>query len=865
VRWAISALVLATVFAVGAFLYYLSHRPPPPPAAGVPLALAEERAARITNVRYELTVRVPVEKAAPVTGHMIATFALSDASKPVAFDFTPPTDHLLAVSANQQAVEPRVDNQHIVIPSRRLVQGDNVVEFEFIAGDTALNRQNDFLYALFVPARARETLPCFDQPDIKAKWKLILQVPPDWAGIANGREAGRMTVRDKNTLSLLFDETQPLSTYLFTFAAGKFQVESAERNGRVFHMWHRETDAAKVARNKDAIFDLHAKALDWLESYTTIAYPFGKFDFVLIPSFQFGGMEHPGAVYYNANSLLLDETATQNQYLGRASVISHETAHMWFGDLVTMRWFNDVWMKEVFANFMAAKIVNPSFPEVNHPLRFLLSNYPSAYDIDRTDGANPIRQRLDNLDDAGSLYGAIIYQKAPIMMRQLEWLLGEDQMRDGLREYLKAHAFANATWPDLIQVLDARTPVDLSAWSQAWVDEPGRPVTRSDVEIADGKLTSVTLHQSDPRNRGLIWPMQVQVAIGDKAGRVVNVDVTITGATTVVPVPAGLPAPAFVLPVAGGKGYGFFDLDAKTLDYLTTSLADIKDPLLRGSALVALWECMLEGRVALDAVSKALVAALPKETNELNLSELLGDVRTLFWRFTPADDRPAAAAALEPVLRAGLDRATTTSTKATWFNTIRSVALTQPTVEWLEKIWRREASVPGLKLSENDEADLALDLAVRGVSASDEIMKTQLDRLTNADRKARFAFVTPALSRDSLVRETFFTSLKDVKNRGREAWVLEGIRFLHHPLRAGVSKKFVRPALELTWEIKRTGDIFFPKRWSDATLSGYQSVQTAAEVRALIEALPPDYPPRLRWVLQSAADPLFRAAKLLNR
>jgi len=125
--------------------------------------------------------------------------------------------------------------------------------------------------------------------------------------------------------------------------------------------------------------------------------------------------------------------------------------------------------------------------------------------------------------------------------------------------------------------------------------------------------------------------------------------------------------------------------------------------------------------------------------------------------------------------------------------------------------------------------------------------------------------VTPALSRESLVRETFFTSLKDVKNRGREAWVLEGIRFLHHPLRAGVSKKFVRPALELTWEIKRTGDIFFPKRWADATLSGYQSVQTAAEVRALIEALPPDYPPRLRWVLQSAADPLFRAAKLLNR
>ena len=125
-----------------------------------------------------------------------------------------------------------------------------------------------------------------------------------------------------------------------------------------------------------------------MEQYTGIPYAFGKFDFVLIPAFQFGGMEHAGKILYNASGLMLDESATQNQQLGRASVIAHETAHMWFGDLVTMRWFNDVWMKEVFANFMAAKIVNPSFPEVNHELRFLLSHYPAAYEVDRTPGTN---------------------------------------------------------------------------------------------------------------------------------------------------------------------------------------------------------------------------------------------------------------------------------------------------------------------------------------------------------------------------------------------------------------------------------------------------------------------------------------------
>ncbi len=217
-------------------------------------------------------------------------------------------------------------------------------------------------------------------------------------------------------------------------------METAERDGRTFRMFHRETDAAKVARNRDALFDLHAKALKWLEDYTGIPYPWGKFDFVLIPSFQFGGMEHAGAILYNASSMMLDESATQNQLLNRASTIAHETAHMWFGDLVTMRWYNDVWMKEVMANFMAAKIVNTSFPEVKHDLRFLLAYYPGAYEIDRTAGANPIRQELANLDDAGSLYGNIIYDKAPVVMRQLERILGEQGFRDGLREYLKKYS-----------------------------------------------------------------------------------------------------------------------------------------------------------------------------------------------------------------------------------------------------------------------------------------------------------------------------------------------------------------------------------------------------------------------------------------
>src|SRR4051812_36543454 len=164
-------------------------------------------------------------------------------------------------------------------------------------------------------------------------------------------------------------------------------------------------------------------------------------------------------------------------------------------------------MKEVFANFMAAKIVNPAFPNVNHDLRFLVSHYPSAYAVDRTAGTHPIRQELTNLDEAGSLYGNIIYDKAPIVMRQLELLVGPDKLQDGLRAYLKEYQFGNASWLDLIKILNNRAPLDLTSWSHAWVEEAGRPAVRTSID--GGRITFV---QSDIQpDRSLRWIEQMEV------------------------------------------------------------------------------------------------------------------------------------------------------------------------------------------------------------------------------------------------------------------------------------------------------------------------------------------------------------------
>ena len=821
------------------------------PEPGVALALAIERARSIASLRYDLSFQIPAVVSELLSGRATIRFALKDAAHPLVLDFESGAESILSVSVGGQPSRFRAANGHIVIPAAELTAGENSVEIVFLAGDAALNRNPEFMYTLFVPARARLAFPCFDQPDLKARFTLDLTTPADWQTIANGAEVSREA--SGNSATIRYGETEPIPTYLFAFAAGKFQVESAQRGGRTFRMFHRETDAGKVARNREAVFDLHGAALQWLEEYTAIPYRFGQFDFVLIPAFQFGGMEHPGSIFYNATSVLLDESATENQMLNRASLIAHETSHMWFGGLVTMQWFNDVWMKEVFANFMAAKIVNPSFPNVNHELRFLVSNYPAAYAVDRTAGTHPIRQDLENLSEAGSLYGAIIYQKAPIVMRQLERILRTDRFQEGLRAYLREFEFGNATWLDLVRVLAERTELDLAAWSRAWVEEPGRPSIRT--EVAGDALTFI---QSDPvEGRFLRWMQQMEVLVGSGSG-VRTIPLEVQGETAEISHTGS--RPDFVLPAGGGLAYGGFTLDSASRAFLLEHLPELKDPVARGAAWITLWEEMLDRRVQPAQFMALALKALPREDTEQNVQLILGYASGAFWRFLPDTERGVLAPKLEQTLRNGLARAASSSLKSTYFSAFRSVVTTPDGAAFLERVWSRQEKIPGLTLAEADEAAMALELAVRGVAQSAAILEEQRQRFMNPDRKARFEFVIPALSDRQETRDAFFQGLAEVKNRRTEPWVLEGLRYIHHPLRAAQSQKYLRPALDLLPEIQRTGDIFFPRNWIDATLGGYSSAAAAEVVRAFL-AEKTDLPLRLRQIVLQSADELFRASR----
>ncbi|PSL27766.1 M1 family metallopeptidase [Dyadobacter jiangsuensis] len=816
------------LYTAAIFVAFACTRPHgPAPEKGVSFALNQYRKQHIDSIQYHIELDIPAGKAGKIIGKETVAFRLNALDSALVLDFNVDASHLQEVRVGGEKVDYQFVNEHIVIDAKHLNKGKNEVGIDFIAGDLSLNRSEDYLYTLFVPDRASTCFPLFDQPNLKASYQLTLKTPEDWEAVSNGKLRAKTVENSKNVYR--FGETKPVSSYLFAFAAGKFFKETRVVDGREMTMYYRETDTTKVNRNRDEVFQLHEKSLAWLGDYTNIDYPFGKFDFVLLPSFQYGGMEHPGAIFYNEPALFLDENASVNRRMARASVIAHESAHMWFGDLVTMDWFNDVWLKEVFANFMAAKIVHPSFPEINHELRFLLAHYPNAYEVDRTAGTNPILQQLGNLKNAGTLYGAIIYMKAPIVMRQLERKIGEKMMQESLREYLKTFSFGNARWDDLIGIIDKRSPEDITAWSNVWVKTPGMPEYVSE----SGKLA-----QQKDSVSGRVWEQPLVLKT--------------------------LQNGQLVFPNNDGTGYGYFKMDTASKAWFFTHYgnAEVSDPVFKGAMLVNSWEGLLRGDgPGPEKLVNYILNALPKEQNPLLVDFLLGNLQSDWWVFLNADQRVAYQTRAESEIWALLNSTKDKGIQTSYFRAFKSLALTDDGWQKMQGLWTGKLEVKGLVLSEEDKISLAYELALKGKGDGKAILKSQLNATKNPDRKARMQFVIPALSASEAERDAFFETLKKEENREKEAWVLDALTYLHHPLRAQSALKYLRPSLDLLQEIQLTGDIFFPTRWLHNTFAGHSSREAAQIAQSFLKEHP-DYPYFLKNKILQATDLLDRSVKL---
>lgn len=823
---------------------------------GVSKKLNEIRNHQITDLEYDLYFSIPSSPSEIISGSVKASFNLVDNKYPVVFDFSDSLQKIKQVTLNGTIVEPKLENGHIVIPANLIQVGKQVIDITFQAGDQSLNRNDEFLYTLFVPDRASSAFPCFDQPSMKAAYKLSLEIPNEWVAVANGELIKKKAFDDRSVYQ--FAKTEPISTYLFAFTAGKFTEITREQNGRSITLYHRETEQERVKQNLDEIFRLQFDALEWMEDYTQIEYPFGKYDLVAIPSFQYSGMEHPGAVLYRAQKLFLDATATNDQILSRASLIAHETAHMWFGDLVTMAWFDDVWMKEVFANFMAAKIVNPAFPDVDHKLAFLIDHYPKAYAIDRTKGANPIKQNLENMNMAGTLYGSIIYHKAPIVMQHLENITGTDALKAGLQEYLNTYAFANADWNDLINILDTLTKTNLEAWSSKWVNEAGMPVYETN--FSNKTLTISQDTKSDQK-----WAQQLNVL--SLYGNEVHVSSVFDDGTTI-----DLEMetePDLVLLNGSIVEYGYFKLTENDLDFFQSGKFFTMDVKQRTAAYISLWENMLRGNIELAEATEFFRNFLINEENEQAINLLLTYYPELFWRYTNTSVWILVADIFEPILWDKMIQTNNTSLKSAYYKAYINTAYSTSATKKISAIWKGELKIEGLALSTDDFTKLSFELAVRAElfelePGMENLLLQQLNKLENPDKKKRMAFIIPALSNDEVVREHFFESLKNPSNRTHEPWVLTGLKYLHHPLRAEHSEEFVLPSLDMLEEIQVTGDIFFPKGWLDATFNGHRSNFTADQVSIFLNNNK-EMDIKLRQKVLQSTDPLFRAVQLSEK
>lgn len=816
---------------------------------GVSKLLATYRKATVKDVSYRLEFTIPEGKEEAISGKASIEFSLTSKREPLVMDFRAGSEYLKSLTVNGISVEAVTTNGHLVVDARHLVRKFNRVDIVFRAGDMSLNRNDDYLYTLFVPDRASTAFPCFDQPDIKARYNLTLDIPAAYRAMSNSRVTASDTTGER--VVIRFAETKPLSTYLFAFAAGRFELVEQEIDGVKMEMLHRETRPGYIEKNADEIFRLHYNSLKWLEEYTQIPYPFDKFGFVLIPSFQYGGMEHPGAILYRASSLLLEANPTLNEELARASLIAHETSHMWFGNLVTMSWFDDVWLKEVFAGYMSDKIVGPDFPDINHDLRFLLSRYPAAYAVDRTRGTNPVIQELGNMKDAGSLYGGIIYNKAPIVMRQLEKLAGEDNLRRALQIYLKEYSWGNARWNDLTAIIEKVTREPLDEWSRMWFREAGMPVITP--VITSGDEYRVSFREDDPAGIIRHWPQTLETMV-------ITAGDTITGQLTPASRKSFLIAseePLCIIPDISGRAYGTFLFDSATVEHLKLRMNDFRDPLLRGILWINMYENLLNGTVTPAEFYKMALSALETETDPQLRNYLSGRFASVYWDRLSVADRTARSAGAEEMIWQKMSVAESASEKRTWYGLYRDVALTAGGLSHLRDLLKN-AELPGsVKLSEDELCTLALTLALKDPEDATEIIAAQRTRITGNDRLQRYDFVVPSVSADLTVRDAFFGSLSDPANREHEPWVLEALGYLHHPMVASRAEHYILPSLEMLEEIKSTGDIFFPGSWIASTLAGHHSAEVLLTVENFLEAHP-DYPQDLKLKILQAVDHLFR-------
>ncbi|MFF1275752.1 aminopeptidase N [Streptomyces marokkonensis] len=468
-----------------------------------------------------------------------------------------------------------------------------------------------YLYTQYEPADARRVFANFEQPDLKAPYRFEVRAPEGWTVWSNG--AGELTDGVWR-----FAETKPISTYITCVVAGPYHyvTDTYERefeDGTRLRIPLGAMCRKGLAPHFDAddVFLVTKQGLDFFHDHFDYPYPFGKYDQAFVPEYNLGAMENPGMVTFREEFIFRGKV-TRASYEGRANVVLHEMAHMWFGDLVTMEWWDDLWLKESFADFMGAFSLVGATRFTDGWITFANRRKAWAYRADQLPSTHPITADIRDLQDAKLNFDGITYAKGASVLKQLVAYVGQDAFLEGARRYFKRHAYGNTRLGDLLSVLEETSGRDMGAWARSWLQTAGVNALTPQVLLgADGRVDELAVVQEAAESHPELRPHRVAVGLYRRTGsgtleRYAQAETDVEGPRTVVTELAGADAPELVLVNDDDLTYCKTRFDETSLAALRDGLGDLTDPLARALCWSALWnmtrDALLPAREFIDLV-----------------------------------------------------------------------------------------------------------------------------------------------------------------------------------------------------------------------------------------------------------------------
>ena len=857
---------------------------------GVSHELAHWRAQHYRDVRYALSINI-AKGARKLEGTATLEVTLPASRPDLVLDWrpSPGAARLRQLRVNGKPARTRIELEHLVVPARFLRAGKNRVSYTFespIASSGSavaryLDREDgsEYVYTLFVPSDASSVFPCFDQPDLKARFRLALTLPRAWIAVGNAAVAA-IEDAPNDARRFHFAQTRPISTYLFAFAVGPFaeiqdpasalpsaSPESARerpagKEGSVeTRLFVRKSQIERARKEAPRVLRLSREAVRWFARYFDFRFPFSKYDLVLIPELAYGGMEHAGATFLREEAVLFPSVPNETDILARAQLLLHETSHQWLGDLVTMRWFDDLWLKEGFANFMAAKSAEalmPGQPVWNafHALK------TAAYRTDVTQGTTPIYRPLANLSAAKSVYGNVVYGKAPAVLRQAEFYVGDDAFRRAVRRFVKKHAYAAADWSDFIVALERASKRNLKGWAQAWVMRRGLPEVRLSWDTdRDGRPKNVTLEQNDALGEGRTWPMKVKVFALPETGLPRSVDAFMRGERTPVPKIEGMPEIEFAFANFGDYGYGRFLLDPGSREAVLARPEIVQGSLLRALVFDSLWESARDAELAPLAYIDFVLRVAPLERDPVTLASLIARAQHAFSHHLSDTQRDSAAPRFEQLLVDGMLHADAPGRRITFLRTFTASAWSEAGCARLKALLANTLEIPGVRLSSRDRFRIITRLLALGDPDAGLHLALQ-SAADSTDDGRRYAFAAAAAERNAEAKRGYFERF--LSDRGLpEGWVDAALVPFNTVEHVELTQPFLDLALAALPELRRTHKVFFVNNWLAAFIGGQLHSAAVEQIESF--ARQPDLDPDLKLQVLEAMDGLVRTVKIRAR